>query len=310
MTTTLTTPATALAPIDITTTADFCLPDIPERHPDDMTSFYSLHRTGISPSLARYLSNRDTTIVSAEHYIVPGETYVAGESRAPDLMVVFDADPEAYDARNGYVVPEQGKPPDFILEVASRSSRHGDREEKKAYYETMGVQEYWLFDRTGQFYGFHLAGFRLVQGQYQEIQLAESNDGTIQGFSSVLNLFLRWRDSELELFDPDGNQISETVRADTAEARADTAEARAAAELSRADQEAARADDAEARADAEASRADQAEVRADDAAALAEAERQHAAAANARAAAADLRAEAEAARARELAAELERLRNG
>ena len=95
-----------------------------------MTSYNSLHQYGAAPNLIHYLGNPDTTIVSAEHYVVPGPAYVANESRYPDLLVAFDVDPAAYEARNGYVISEQGKPPDFILEVASRrtaSRRSGGR---------------------------------------------------------------------------------------------------------------------------------------------------------------------------------------
>ena len=120
------------------TGARFRLPDIPEREPDDMTSFRSLHRIGISASLAQCLGHPDTTIVGAELYIVPGPAYVAGESRYPDLLVAFDVDPDAYDASNGYIVSEQGKPPDFVLEVASRRTARLDRTVKKDYYERVG----------------------------------------------------------------------------------------------------------------------------------------------------------------------------
>ena len=105
--------------------ASFRLPDIPQKHPDDMTSVKYLHETGQSHHLSQYLGNRDTTLVTAERYVVPGPAYVASESRYPDLLVAFDVDPAAYEARNGYVVSEQGKAPDFILEVASR--QHGQR---------------------------------------------------------------------------------------------------------------------------------------------------------------------------------------
>ena len=37
-------------------------------------------------------------------------------SHYPDLLVAFDVDPAAYEASNGYVIAEQGKPPDFVLE--------------------------------------------------------------------------------------------------------------------------------------------------------------------------------------------------
>ena len=36
------------------------------------------------------------------------------------MLVAFDADPANYKASNGYLISEQGKPPDFVLEIASR----------------------------------------------------------------------------------------------------------------------------------------------------------------------------------------------
>ena len=232
------------------TGARFRLPDIPEREPDDRTSFRSLHRIGISASLAQCLGHPDTTIVGAELYIVPGPAYVPGESRYPDLLVAFDVDPEAYDASNGYIVSEQGKPPDFVLEVASRRTARLDRTVKKDYYESLGVGEYWLFDRTGEFYGFRLAGFRLEQGRYQPIPLHESPT-EVQGRSEALNLDLRWNTGDLEWLDPSGVHIptlaSETARADAARHQAEV--------------ERRQAEDANIRADTERSRADAAAAR-------------------------------------------------
>ena len=238
------------------TGARFRLPDIPERTPDDMTSYRSLHHIGISASLAQYLDHPDTTIVGAELYIVPGPAYVAGESRYPDLLVAFDVDPEAYDASNGYIISEQGKPPDFVLEVASRRTARLDRSVKKDYYERLGVGEYWLFDRTGQFYGFRLAGFRLEQGRYQPIPLQESPT-EVQGHSEALNLDLRWNTGDLEWLGPSGVHIptltSETARAD--------------AERRQAEVERRQAEDANIRADAARRQAEDANIRADAAAA-------------------------------------------
>ena len=48
------------------------LPDPPEREPEDMTSFQHLAKNGNLHHLAQYLDNPDTTIVSAERFIVPG----------------------------------------------------------------------------------------------------------------------------------------------------------------------------------------------------------------------------------------------
>ena len=209
-------------PVDAAT--PFRLPDIPERHPDDMTSVDSLHRHGAIANIIQYLGHPETTIVSAEHYVVPGPAYVAGESRYPDLLVAFDVKPAAYAASNGYVVSQQGKPPDFILEVASRRTATDDLEAKRDYYATLGVGEYWLFDGEGEFYGFTLRGYRLEGGRYRLIELGEIGPGVWQGHSAALNLNLRAGNGYLGWHDPaTGEHIptlqSQTARAETAEAR-------------------------------------------------------------------------------------------
>ena len=87
----------------------FRLPDPPE-HPDDkMTSAKQLSETGQHHHLAQHLGNPDTTIVSAELYVVVRPTRNMAGSHYPDLLVAFDADPALYDANNGYVISEQGK---------------------------------------------------------------------------------------------------------------------------------------------------------------------------------------------------------
>ena len=93
------------------------LPDIPEKHPDDMTSSKHLAKGGNQGRVEIHLGNPETTIVSGELYIcaAPGTPV-----RYPDLLVAFDADPGLYEANNGYVVSLQGKPPDLVLEIASR----------------------------------------------------------------------------------------------------------------------------------------------------------------------------------------------
>ena len=219
------------ADLPVAPAAPFILPDIPEKHPDDVTSAKYLHEPGQTHHLSQYLGNRDTTLVTAERYVVPGPAFVANESRYPDLMVAFGVDPAAYDARNGYVVSEQGKPPDFILEVASRHTASDDLEGKKDYYEKLRVGEYWLFDSVGEFYGFTLRGYRLEGGSYQPIAVREIRPGVFQGHSAALNVDLRAEDGQLGWHDPaTGEHIptfqSQTARAETAEARAETAEAR------------------------------------------------------------------------------------
>ena len=120
----------------------------------------------------------------------------------PDLFVAFDADPAGYLARNGYVISEQGKPPDFVLEIASRSTGRRDTVDKRISYAALGIQEYWRFDATGQFHGTRLAGDRLVNDQYQPLHIEQLPDGSIQGHSEILNVNLRWENGQLGWYDP------------------------------------------------------------------------------------------------------------
>ena len=95
----------------------FRLPDIPEKHPEDMTTLKHLAQNGNMHNLLQHLGKQETTIVSGDRYMcrAPGSAM-----RYPDLLVAFNADPALYELHNGYIISEQGKPPDFVLEIASR----------------------------------------------------------------------------------------------------------------------------------------------------------------------------------------------
>ncbi len=212
------------------------LPDPPERQPDDMTSFHQLASTGSARYLALHLGNPETTLVAGEHYISPMPTTHMAGVRYPDLFVAFDVDPDAYYRSNGYVISEQGKPPDFVLEIASRRTGRVDTREKRRDYAALGIGEYWRFDETGQHHGTRLAGERLVDGEYVAIDIEELPDGSLQGYSAALELNIQWERGELRFYDPGtGRPIAtledERARADTAEAERNAErEARAAAE--------------------------------------------------------------------------------
>ncbi len=205
-------------------TGRFRLPDIPEREPDEVTQFDRLFKTGNAHYLALHLGSPETTLVEADRWIVPDESFNKTRGRYPDLLVAFDVSPQDYQASNGYIVSEQGKPPDFVLEVASASTAQRDLNEKREFYESLGVLEYWLFDGTGEYYGTQLAGFRLVDGAYVPIDIAELPGGDLQGYSAALGLNLRSEGVELGFCDPEtGRRITtiedERARADAAEAR-------------------------------------------------------------------------------------------
>ena len=203
------------------------LPEPPKTQDEKMTASRHLSLTGGAHYLVRHLGNPETTVVGSDLYIAPvppaqlqsmsGVTY-------PDLFVAFDADPAGYLARNGYVISEQGKPPDFVLEIASRSTGRRDTVDKRISYAALGIPEYWRFDETGEFHGARLAGDRLVSGQYQPIPIYELPDVVLQGYSAVLNLNLRWTHGQLAWHDPNTGQHIPTL--DDAEARANAAETR------------------------------------------------------------------------------------
>ena len=209
----------------------FRLPDPPECPEDKMTSFDYLTINGNAHHLAVHLGNPETTLVAGDRYLVVRPTRNLAGSRYPDLLVAFDVDPALYEENNGYVISEQGKPPDFALEIASESTGRVDTGPKRRDYAALGIREYWRFDgtETGRYHGTRLAGDLLADGEYEAIDIEELPDGGLQGYSAALNLHVRWDRGELAFYDPaTGRPIatfeSERVRADTAEARADTAE--------------------------------------------------------------------------------------
>ena len=201
--------AMTAANIRTSTKAWIRFPDIPERTPDDMTSARVIHLNGNSHSLSVHFADRPNTIVDAEHYISRIPTRDMTGIVYPDLLIAFDANPDALDRSNAYVISEQGKPPDFVLEVASRSSRTFDRTTKRAIYAGLKIPEYWRFDESSTRNNPGLAGDRLADGEYRPIAIEEIEAGVLRGYSAVLNLILEWRGGQLNWIDPrTGRHIS------------------------------------------------------------------------------------------------------
>ncbi len=208
----------------------FRLPEPPKRELDEMTSYDHLYKPGNAYLLIEHFGNPEATLVEADRWIVPSPEFNKARARRPDLLIAFDVSAADYQASNGYIVSEQGKPPDFVLEVASESTAEADVGAKRDYYAELGIPEYCRFDKTGEFHGTRLAGDRLVNGQYQPMVIEELQDGVMQGYSAALNLNLRWDNGQLVWRDPaTGRRIvtleDALVRADQAEARIQQLEA-------------------------------------------------------------------------------------
>ena len=157
--------------------------------------------------------------MAGERYLTRDPGSPASERMAPDLLIALGADPETYRENNGYIISEQGKPPDFVLEIASRSTGQQDAVEKRAAYAGLGIPEYWRFDETGEFHGTRLAGDRLVDSGYEPVPIETVGEGVLQGYSTVLNLIIRWDHGQLGWHDPETGQ--HIVRYEDLEARAD-----------------------------------------------------------------------------------------
>ena len=213
-------------------------PDPPEHRPDNMTSFNHLAATGSVYHLIQHFGNPETTLVAGEHYLSPEPRRSIAGLKVPDLLIAFDVDPAAYEASNAYVISEQGKPPDFVLEVASPSTGRADVTVKREAYAALGIAEYWRFDETGEFHGARLAGDRLAGGSYEPILIEALAEDVLQGHSAALDLYLRWERGQLTWHDPATGRhiatleterearIREQIRAESAEIRADNAETR------------------------------------------------------------------------------------
>ena len=208
---------------------------------------------GVSALRVHY-AGRSDVYVSCDLLIY----YEEGNPRvsvAPDVFVVFGVEDRM---RMNYKVWEEGKGPDFVLEVASPSTWREDVGRKRGIYAGLGVKEYWLYDPLGEHLKPALQGNRLVDGEYERQPLLGSLDGRLGLRSGTLGLELwakgrrmRFRDPEtgLDLLSHDEEHLAHRAAAARAEVEA---VARRSAEVRTEREAAARQREAAARRAAEA----------------------------------------------------------
>ena len=149
--------------------------------------------------------------------------YVEGEPRrvvSPDIFVVRGIDKRRY--RGSYKTWEDGdKGPDLVVEVSSKSTRLEDLRKKfNLYRDDLKVREYFLFDPLGEYLKPPLKGYRLVGGEYREI---EPQEGRLP--SEVVRLHLEADGPVIRLFDP-ANRRPLLTRLERIEAEKDSAGAK------------------------------------------------------------------------------------
>lgn len=148
---------------------------------------------------------------------------------APDVFAVRGLSKRR---RKYYLVWEEGKGPDFILELTSKSTRREDLQTKLVLYrDTLKVQEYFLFDPHEEYLKPQLQGYRLLHGDYEPIKPVA---GRLP--SEVLGLHLEAQGSVVRFYDPEtGRRLPtpEEARQKEVAARKKEAAARRRAEAAR-----------------------------------------------------------------------------
>ncbi len=168
----------------------------------DMQNPIYLHDPGYQAALRLHFGAPETTIVLGEVPVGRDLSQRRG-LRVPDLLIAFGVDRRKIITDRGYSIDHWGKPPDFVLEIASETTAENDVTGKRDDYAAFGIPEYWRFDPSGgEYYETGLAGDRLVEGTYQPIDVVRADDTHYQGRSEVLGLDLCWEDGWLRWYDP------------------------------------------------------------------------------------------------------------
>ncbi len=172
---------------------------------------------------------------------------VKNEFRAPDFMVVLDAEPRQ---RKSWVIWQEECGPDLVIELLSEKTEREDRGRKMTIYaRAMRVPEYYLFDPVSN----ALEGFVLDASGREYRTLTPQLDGSLRSkllglrlvvregrYDGTDDVWLRWATDDGELL-PTGQERAEAAEraAKAAEQAAKAAEQAAATERARAERLAA-----------------------------------------------------------------------
>jgi Uma2 family endonuclease len=190
-----------------------------------------------------------------DHYTDQPRVYVSGNLLvfyepgnrrrhvSPDVFMVRGV--PKYDRPN-YLIWEERRGPQVVIELTSSTTRREDQNTKyNLYQDTLKVREYFLFDPLGDYLKPPLQGYRLRQGRYHPIRAVQ---GRLP--SQVLGLHLERAGNVLRLHDPatgtwlptrperteqeaQARQQAEQARQQAEQARQQTEQARQQAEQAR-----------------------------------------------------------------------------
>jgi len=161
--------------------------------------------------------------------------YPGAEPFTPDILAVLDVEEPEDDERMSWVVAEEGKGPDLVIEVLYKGHRDKDLVQNVERYAQLGISEYFVYDRLRH----KIHGYRLPSpgaARYQHIlpQLGRFHSSVLGLDMQVVGVELRFLAGEAELPGSarlidrlQGMMVSASTRAEQAEARAEKAEAAA-----------------------------------------------------------------------------------
>lgn len=142
-----------------------------------------------------------------EHYAGQSQVYVSGnllvfyergnrrKHLSPDVFVVRGVEDRL---RENYLIWEEARGPEIVIELTGSSTRKEDTDKKlRLYRDVLKVREYFLFDPNGDYLVPRLQGNRLRGGAYQTIRPVE---GRLP--SQVLGLHLEGVGNLLRLWCP------------------------------------------------------------------------------------------------------------
>ncbi len=164
--------------------------EYPERRSIAQSVWHGVAVRLATTALDNFFRDREDVLVAMELTVY----YERGNNNVwlrPDLQVVFGVGRD----RNysTYKVWEEGKGPDFVLEVVSPSTAERDATHKALRYLQMGVREYWRLDPKGSLMAAPLEGYASTGRRFKRVKALERPGRGTYLASGVLGLDLRTR---------------------------------------------------------------------------------------------------------------------
>lgn len=131
---------------------------------------------------------------------------------SPDVFVVKGVPKNP--PRDYYLLWREGKSPDVVIEITSKTTRREDQKKKWVLYrDVLKVPEYFQFDPTEDYLKPSLQGHRLLNGEYLPVAMVAGRMP-----SEILGLHLERDGHELRLFDPETGRrlLTDTENLDAA----------------------------------------------------------------------------------------------